>query len=107
MTIETSITAAGNALVVNQQPKNTARHNDAVRPVNSEQERTTPAAPIVLRKGNAEAFERADQYRDQQAETYREFSNGRSRDAIEAYQSLIFDAKKAEVSQMMGVDTYV
>lgn len=107
MTIETSITAASNALIINQQPKNSARHNDVVRPVSSEQERTASAVPIVLKKGNAEAFERADQYRDEQAETYREFSNGRSRDAIEAYQSLIFDAKKAEVSQMMGVDTYV
>lgn len=80
--------------------------NQTVQPVpeRSSSDSGTDAA-IVLRKGNEEAFERADRFREQQ--TFRESYDGRSADAIHAYTSLMVENKRAEIHGMLGVDTYV
>ncbi len=105
MGIESSIVAAGNALVINPQPKSTQRGPE-VKPIPEQKPEAAERSEIIIRQGDEKAYERADEYREAQQRTYREFSDGSSRDAIEAYQSLLVASKREEVSEMMGVDTY-
>ncbi|MFC6439511.1 hypothetical protein [Bowmanella sp. JS7-9] len=106
MELESSLVAAQNAIIT---PPNFREPNrSAAEQQQTQQQRANtqlPPAQVVVRQGSAEAYQQADQYRKQQ--TYYDQPEGKARAALAAYQSLQLDAKRDEIKQFLGVDTYV
>ncbi|WP_438863545.1 hypothetical protein [Neptunicella sp.] len=105
MEIESSLVASQNALAVNPPVREPQR--EAQSRQQQEQQKVTqlPASQVVVRQGNAQAFEEADKYRQQKA-VYDQ-PEPRARQAISAYQSLQRDGQRSDIHQSLGVDTYV
>ncbi len=74
------------------------------RPVPVAQEPQVLACQPILRRGNPEAYEQAERFARQKSGY--DQPDGRKQQAIEAYQSLQQDARRAEITRMLGVDTY-
>ena len=111
MDIEASIVAPQNALVVNPSVREPQREVDARQQQEQRQNSELPRQQTVVRSGDAQAYEQAEKYRQKQGqvagETFRERSDAKAEFAISAYQSLQNEARREEIKQMMGVDTYV
>lgn len=107
MNINGSQFDAGSGLTINPALRDKPKNQNVQRIEEQQGRAERPDAAIVLRPGSEEAFERADRFREQQQKTYREFQDGRTQDAIQAYNSLALEGKRAEIHGMLGVDTYV
>lgn len=70
-----------------------------------------PTQLTVIRSGDTAAYEQAEKYRDGRGAGTNtasfDSSDGRAALAISAYQNHQNDARREEIRQLMGVDTYV
>lgn len=107
MDINSSQFDPGSGIFVNRAFGDKPKSQAVPRVEDQRQSGQQPEAAIVLRKGDADAFDRADKFRAQQQRTYREFYDSRSHSAIQAYTSLAIENKRAEIHGLLGVDTYV
>ena len=107
MDIKASQFDPGSGLLVNQASRDKPKPQTVPKAEEQSSNSGRSEAAIVLRSGTDEAFERADKFREQQQQPYREFSDGRSQEAIQAYNSLALESKRAEIHGLLGVDTYV
>lgn len=107
MDINASRFDPGSGLIINQTPKDRPKSQSTQKTEEQNNSGSRSDAAIVLRPGTQEAFERADRFREQQQQPYREFNDGRSQDAIHAYNSHALESKRAEIHGLLGVDTYV
>lgn len=105
MELESSIVASQNAVVVNPTVREPQKEADVRQQQQQRQVTEFPRTQVVTRQGGAEAFEQAERFRERQS--FQEQPSGRSRQAIDAYQSLLREDKRSEIQQLMGVDTYV
>ncbi len=105
MDLETSLVAAQNALVVNPTLRDPQQQAEAREQQLQRRNTELPASQVVVRQNNPEAFAQAERFRQQQ-QTFSENSNGRSRGAIDAYQSLAREQERSNIQQLFGVDTY-
>lgn len=106
MELESSIVASQNAVVVNPTVREPQKEAEARQQKQQTQVTEFPRSQVVTRQGGAEAFEKAERFR-QQNSGFQEQSNAKNRQAIEAYQSQQKDGRRDEIHQLMGVDTYV
>lgn len=108
MNINASNFGNANGLVIRPQPKDAA--SNAIQreePERGKRSQNIVESQILLKTGSQEAYQKAERFHDKQSGTYREFNDGRSRDAIFAYQSHAIESKREEIQGLMGVDTYV
>lgn len=105
MDIESSLVAAQNGLAITPNQREPQREAENRQQQAERQTTELPRQQVVVRQGNPEAFERADQFRQQQQATYAQ-PDARARNAINAYQSLANQQQRSEVQQLMGIDTY-
>lgn len=105
MELESSIVASQNAVVVNPTVREPQKEADVRQQQQQRQVTEFPRTQVVTRQGGAEAFEQAERFRERQS--FQEQPSSRSRQAIDAYQSLLREDKRSEIQQLMGVDTYV
>lgn len=106
MELETSIVASQNAVVVNPSVREPNRDAESRQQKQQTQVTEFPRTQVVTRQGGAEAFEKAERFR-QQNSGFQEQQGSKGRQAIEAYQSQLKDSRREEIHQLMGVDTYV
>jgi len=107
--IESSVVASQNAIVSNPTVREPQREADLRQQQEQRQETELPKNQTVVRSGDNQVFEQAEKFRQKQSssEQFREPRDNRSQAAISAYQSLAKEAKREEIQQLMGVDTYV
>ena len=105
MEVESSLVAAQNALTVTPTAREPQKQAESREQQLQRQNTELPRAQVVLRQNDAQAFEQADRFRQQQ-QTFYESPNPRARDAISAYQSLDSESRREQVQQLLGVDTY-
>ena len=105
MELESTLLAVQNGVLANpvyREPQRNAAEQQQVQQQRANTE--LPPSRVVVRQGSSEAYQQADQYRKQQ--TFYDQPEGRARHALAAYQSLQLDAKRDEIKQFLGVDTY-
>lgn len=105
MEIESSIIAAQNSLVINPPLREPQREVDARQQQEQRQTTELPQTQVVNNRGGAQAFEQAERFRQQQ-QTFYDQPNSRTREALNAYQSLATEQRRSEIQQLVGVDTY-
>jgi len=103
--LESSLVASQNAVVVNPSVREPHKEADLRQQQQQRQVTEFPKTQVVTRQGGAEAFDQAEKFRQKQ--DFQEQPGAKGRQAIDAYQSLLREDKRAEISQLMGVDTYV
>ncbi|AWL12298.1 hypothetical protein HMF8227_01825 [Saliniradius amylolyticus] len=103
MDIQRSVSATHQGLAVNgaNQKKPSA---SPVREVAPAAEQEQPKRAEKVRQGNAELQFQADRFRHQSA--FYDQPPRRGQQAIDAYQTLAREEKRAEIQSMMGVDTF-
>ena len=106
MEIESSIIAAQNALAVTPAVREPQKEADARQQQVQRQDTEFPRTQVVVRQGDAQSFNQAEKFRQQQQAFYDQPSK-RSSEAIYAYQSLAREQQRSEIQQKLGVDTYV
>lgn len=109
MEIEASVVASQNAIIVNPSVKEPQREADVRQQQEQRQNTELPKFQTVVRSGDNQIFEQAEKFREKQSsgEQFREPSDNKAQLAISAYQSLAKEARREEIQQLMGVDTYV
>jgi len=104
--LESSLIASQNALAITPNAREPQQEAQARR--QEEQRRSAtefPREQVVVRQGNAEAFNQAERFQNQRQSNYDQ-PNSRARNAINAYQSLATEQQRSELNQLLGVDTY-
>lgn len=104
MEVESSLVAAQNALTIAPAPREPQKQAETREQQNQRQATELPVAQVVVRQPNAQAYEQAEEFRQQQG--FQERANSRAQEAINAYQSLASNQQREELQQMLGVDTY-
>lgn len=109
MEIESSLVASQNAIVVSPSVKEPQRESDVRQQQEQKQNAELPKYQAVVRSGDTQVFEQAEKFRQKQGfdEQYRDQPGAKAQQAISAYQSLYKEARREEIQQLMGVDTYV
>lgn len=109
MEIESSVVASQNAIISNPAVREPQREADLRQQQEQRQETELPKNQTVVRSGDNQVFEQAEKFRQKQSSSdqFREPRDNRSQVAVSAYQSLAKEAKREEIQQLMGVDTYV
>lgn len=109
MDIESSLVASQNAIAVNPSVREPQREADLRQQQEQKQNTELPKYQAVVRSGDNQVFEQAEKFRQKQDfnEQYRDQPGAKGQQAISAYQSLQKEAKREEIQQLMGVDTYV
>jgi len=107
--IESSVVASQNAIISNPPVREPQREVDTRQQQEQRQNTELPKRQTVVRSGDNQVFEQAEKFRSKQAfnETFREPRDAKAQQAISAYQSLDKEARRAEIQQLMGVETYV
>lgn len=102
--IESSLVASQSTLAVNPAVRE-ALPSTNHRRTTQRVEQTAEQVPtqVLLRRGDDKAFEQAERF--SQYTTYDQ-PGSRNASALNAYQSLEKEQKRAELQQMLGVDTY-
>lgn len=106
MEVESSLVASQNAIAVNPAVKEPQREADVRQQQEQRQTTEFPRTQVVVRQGTNETFNQAERFREER-QAFREPSDSRARQALEAYQSLEREEKRSEIQQTMGVDTFV
>ncbi|GAA0858192.1 hypothetical protein [Aliiglaciecola litoralis] len=107
MEIESSLVAAQNQLTFNPTAPDPQRQ--AVDKEQQNQRRNTelPRQQVVARQNKPESYEKAEQFRQQQQQQNGQSVDLRSRQAIDAYQTLANAQQRNEIQSLLGIDTYV
>lgn len=107
MALQSTVSTAPGTLIIapsRQESATQAGNRRALQEESQQQGQRAPKPEAILRRGNSESFASAESFR---AEKAGNTSTGNQEHiAIGAYQSLAFEARKDEIKQMMGVDTY-
>lgn len=107
MALQSTISTAPGTLIIAPARQETAAQtgNRKTLQQDAQQQGQRTAQPeIILRRGNSESFANAESFRAEKSANTA--AGNREHSGIEAYQSLAFEARKDEIKQMMGVDTY-
>jgi hypothetical protein len=102
MAIESAVNAPRNTVLIGPASRDTSRPNV----VRDEQPQNGRNQPSIIRPGDERGQQSAQQFSQEQS-TVSEEPNSRNNRAIAAYQSFAREDRRAEVQQLLGVDTFI
>ena len=105
MEIESSLVAAQNGLAITPNQREPQREAENRQQEAQRQSTELPRTQVVVRQATPEAYAEAERFREQRQATADQ-PNSRSRNAIDAYQSLANQQQRSEVQRLLGIDTY-
>lgn len=106
MAIESAVNAPRNTVLIGPASRETSRPNavrDEPRQVDSNTQRRQPS---IIRPGDERSQQSARRFSEEQSSLQDDSSLSNSR-AIAVYQSFAREDRRAEVQQLLGVDTFI
>lgn len=105
MAIDSSVVSGQAAFGVGGLVQQGIRPQESNVPTPAQDVLNAPVRPAIIQSGNAEAFSQADDFRQGRNSQFEQDRNPPNR-AIQAYQSIAREERRAEVQQLLGVDTF-
>lgn len=105
MAIDSSVVSGQAAFGITGLIQQGSRPQEPSVPSPAQEALNSPIRPAIIQSGNAEAFNQADDFRQGRNNQFEQDRNTPNR-AIQAYQSIAREERRAEVQQLLGVDTF-